>query len=412
MTITRLFAGLIAFGLMLGLVLIGQVIQNVDADEIVVIQSPVTGDLTWYTSPGPKYQGFGKVTSYKKRSIYTFQVKMRFNDGAHGNLSGSIQYDLPTDPKLLTEIHTKFGSQAAVETQLIQTVVDKAIYMTGPLMSSKESYAERRNALISYVEDQVANGVFKTKQTENRVKDPVTGEQRTVTQVEIMEVNGVTLRQEEAVLAAFGVKPFNFAITALDYEDQVEKQIQQQQQATMDVNTAIAQSRKAEQDALTAAKQGEANAAKAKWAQETEKAKAVTLAEQEKAVAVTRANQDKEVAVTSASQRRDVAVLDAEAAEQYRIAKIKQAEGDATYKQKVMAADGALAQKLDAIVTINKNYADAIARHQGPWVPSVMMGGNGSGGPSSPAADLISLLTAQTAKQLAFDLTPTVPKER
>jgi len=55
----------------------------------------------------------------------------------------------------------------------------------------------------------------------------------------------------------------------------------------MDVATAMANSRKAEQDALTVAKQGEAAAAKAKWAQEAVKAQAVTQAQQEKEVAVT-----------------------------------------------------------------------------------------------------------------------------
>src|SRR5262245_11763485 len=150
------------------LMLSGSLIENVDADQVVVIQSPA-GSLSWYTTPGYKWQGFGKVTSYQKRSIYSFETKMRFNDGAHGTLHGSIQYEMPTDDVNLTAIHVRFGSQEAVQRQLVQTVVDKSIYMTGPLMSSKESYAEKRNALISYVEDQVAHGVFRTRQRDERI---------------------------------------------------------------------------------------------------------------------------------------------------------------------------------------------------------------------------------------------------
>jgi regulator of protease activity HflC (stomatin/prohibitin superfamily) len=415
MNMSRVFAVVAAAGFLLSLALIGQLVQNVAADEVVVIQSPVSGSLTWFTTPGPKWQGFGKVTIYKKRSIYPFTVKMRFNDGAHGTLSGSIQYDLPVDASTLTSIHTKFGSQEAVQERLIQTIVDKSIYMTGPLMSSKESYAERRNALIAYVEDQVRNGVYQTKQTEDRVTDQVTGESRTVTKVEIvLGKDGNPLRQEESVLNQFGVVPSNFSITGLDYEDQVEKQIQTQQQATMDVQTAMANSRKAEQDALTIAKQGEAAAAKAKWEQEALKAQAVTQAEQEKAVAITKAEQEKAVAVTAGEQRKQVALLDAEAAEAYRVAQIKRADGDATYKKQVMAADGALAQKLDAYIKVNEKYADALSKFQGPLVPSVVMSsGNGSGPAGGSAADLINMLTVKTAKDIALDLsTKTAPDKQ
>lgn len=41
--------------------------------------------------------------------------------------------------------------------------------------------------------------------------------------------------------------------------------ISQQQAATMQIQTALANAKKAEQDAITAQKQGEADAAKAKW---------------------------------------------------------------------------------------------------------------------------------------------------
>ena len=394
MTFNRILIVLLVAVGIFGIAMFGQLVQTVDADEIVVIQSPVSGNLAWYTTPGMKWQGLGKVTTYHKRSIYSFETKMRFNDGAHGTLTGSIQYELPTDDHSLTAIHVRFGSQESVQEQLVETVVNKAIYMTGPLMSSKESYAERRNELISRVEDQVAHGVYRTKQRDERIDDPITGEKRTITVVEIVTEGGVPLRQEDAVLAEFGVKPFNFAIDALDYDERVEQQIAAQQQATMDVATAIAESRKAEQRKLTVEAEGAAKAAETKWQQEAIKAREVTAAEQRK-----------EVATLEAQQRRDVATLDAEAAEQYRLKKLREAEGDATYKREVMQADGALAQKLDAYIKVNERYAEAIQGHAGPWVPNIQFSGSGSSGAQggSAALDLISLLTAQTAKELSLD---------
>ena len=387
-----LAVGFVGFLFLFTLIFAGSIIENVDADEIMVVQSP-GGKLTFYTGAGWKWQGFGKVTNYRKRSIYEFKTGLRFNDGAHGNLVGSIQYELPISDTLLTEIHTKFGSQEAVQAQLVQTVVDKAVYMTGPLMSSKESYAEKRNDLISYVEDQVGHGVFRTRQRDVRLKDEISGVEKTVTIVEIVETApGVYARQEASYLAVFGVKTSNFAINELSYDENVEKQINAQQQATMDVQTAMAESRKAEQRALTAEKEGQANAAKAKWEKEVEKARAVVTAQQEK-----------EVAVTNAQRELEVAQLAAQQAEQYRIQQIKRAEADSTYKREVLEADGALAQKLAALVQMNKDNAEAIAKRQ---VPTTVFASGGTGtGSDTEVNALLQLMTVDAAKRISVDLT-------
>ncbi len=381
--------------LIVGGSLSGMMFENVDADQIVVIQSPA-GGLSWYTSPGWKWQGFGKVTAYQKRSIYHIAQKMRFNDGAHGVMTGSIQYELPVDSEQLTRLHMKFGSQEAVAQQLIQTVVNKSVYMTGPLMTSKESYAEKRNALINYIEDQVARGVYQTTQRDIREKDEITGELRTRTVVEIVtDKAGVALRQEEAVLGTFGVKTFNFSIDALDYEDKVEAQIAAQQQATMDVQTAIAQSKKAEQDALTVAKQGEAMATKSRWQQEIEKAREVT-----------RAQQVSEIAIIDAERQREVAKLAKEAAEQTKQQQILLGQGEAERKRLVLAADGALSQKLEAWTNANGVWANAYANRK---VPQMVFGGaEGQGGDMDTSA-FMSLIGMKAAKDLALDMS--VPRQ-
>ncbi|MEK7603820.1 MAG: hypothetical protein AAB461_01735 [Patescibacteria group bacterium] len=40
------------------LILSGKIWENVDANEIVVIQDPIDGELNWYTTAGIKWQGF------------------------------------------------------------------------------------------------------------------------------------------------------------------------------------------------------------------------------------------------------------------------------------------------------------------------------------------------------------------
>lgn len=309
--IKNLFANLstkkilmLGFGVLVLIFLIfsGKFVENVDNSEIVIIQSAFTGKITIYTTPGPVAQNFGTATHYKKSNQFWFSnkhgennkqervendnaIKIRFNDGGHGTISGSVRWYMPADDIAILKLHTDFGSQLAIEQQLIRQVVTKAVYMTGPLMSSKESSAEKRNDLLSYIEDQSINGVYRTKQEDIKVHDDLMNTDKTITVVKIVEKGGLPLRQEVSAIKSYNVNLQGLALNAIDYDEEVEKQIKVQQEAYMQVQTAIANSKKAEQDAITTELQGKAAAAKAKWEQEVLKAQAVTAAQQQKEVA-------------------------------------------------------------------------------------------------------------------------------
>ena len=401
---------LVVAGVMLLAVLVlgGKVVESVDANEIVVIQDPIDGELHWYISQGLKWQGFGSVTAYPKRAVYDFncdeykegtsesqcadgtvdrRISIRFNDGGHGWVDGSIQYEMPLNDANLTELHVRFGSRESIQKQLVETVVNKSVYMTGPLMSSRESFADKRNDLLRYVEDQVEGGVYQTTARDVRVKDELSGADKTVKLVEIVNgTDGQPRRQEEAQLTKFGLKPFNFSIKRLPYDTEVEGQIKQQQQITMQVQTAIAESRQAEQRAITVEQQGKADAAKAKWDQEVIKAKFVT----------------------EAQQRLEIAELDRKAAIETKAKDILLGEGEARRRELVMSADGALDKKLQTYLEAQKVWAEAVKGYTGNWVPSVVMGG-GQNGAASGAQDLVNLLTAKTARELGLDLS--IPKK-
>ncbi len=387
----------------------GGLIETKEADDILGVQSITDGKITWYTGTEAwVWQNWGNTVSFKKRGIYRFDtvdatpegmkkgkcldgIDVRFNDGGHGTICGSIQYEMPLDPTNLTAIFTKFKTQQAVQSQLIETIVGKSVYLSGPLMSSRESYAEKRNNLLSYIEDQIHFGVYRTTQREAHVKDPITGVEKTATVVEIVAgKEGRPERLEPAVLQQFGIKAFNFAIKRLPYADDVEAQIQAQQKITMKVQTSMADAKEAEQRTITVAEQGKAAAAEAKWKQEAIKATEVTKAEQEKAVAITSAEKD-----------RDTAKLQRDAAEFYKQRQILKGEGDAAYRQKVMQANGALEQKLEALVTINGNYAKEFGKQK--WVPEVQMGGT-AGASGNAAANMIDLLSTKTARDLGLDM--------
>jgi hypothetical protein len=378
---------------------IPNLIENQDASELLVIQS-LTGELTVFTEPGPHYQGFGKVTYYPRQAQYSFcstpnkegetlcdnanstAKKLRFNDGGHANLNGFIMWEMPTDAKSIIEIHKRFGSADAVQNRAVAKMIDGAVYLAGPLMSSTESSGSRRSELVQYINDQAENGVYVTHAENVTVKDAITGQEKTdsVTKIAI-GANGLPLRQQGSVLAELGIKLQPMSISELKYDAVVEKQIAERQKAITQVQNARANALRAEQDAITVAKQGEADAAKAKWEQEVIKAKEVTLAQ----------------------QKLEVAKLAAEAAAQTKREQILLGEGEAERKKLVMAADGALDPKLKAYIEVNSNYAKAIADYKGDWVPKVVMG-QSAGGKGNGAQDMIDLLSVKTAKELGLDM--------
>lgn len=407
-----------------------KLVENVPASQYAVIQSPVSGDLKWYTSPGVAWQGYGDVTSYAIRMRYDFSENgylVQFNDGGHGTIKGSIQCDLPSDHQKLTELHRKFPNQEQVETGLIKTATQGALYLVGPLMSSRESYAEKRPDLIRFVTDMVENGPYRTRQVHVFAKDPVTGQEKdTVTAEIVLDKDGLPQRQEPSAIKTFGINCYQFIINKIDYDQIVDAQIKQQQQITMNVQTSLADKVLAEQKAQTAEANGRAVATEAKWTQEAIKAKETTKAEQERAVALitadrerqvnitnalrdkevaeTAANRDKAVAETAAAQRFNVADLDKKSAEQKKQELIFLGQGEAERKKLVLDADGALTQKLDTYVKVAEVYASAMRNSR--WVPEIVMGGSGASGSAANtgAVDLISLLTAKTAKDLSLDL--------
>lgn len=364
--------------------------ENLDAHEIMVVQSPMDGTLTVHTDPGVKMQNFGKVTKYPRRAQYEFDTaatskKIRFNDGGHADLFGGVQWEMPLSAKEVIAIHKTFGSAEGVQQAAVGKMIDASVYLAGPLMSSTESSGERRSELVQYINDQAEHGVYVTTVKEREIIDPITNGKKlaTVTVIE-RDKDGMPRRQQGSILGEFAIKLLPMSIKELKYDAVVENQIKQRQEATTQVQIAQAQAKRAEQDALTTAKQGEANAAKAKWEQETIKAKMVT----------------------EAQQKLEVATLGAKEAAQWKTEQILRGEGEAERKRLVMSADGALEPKLNTVLEVHKVWADAYAKNQTQQVPSIIMGGadNGSKTAMGNAQNLMDLLTIKTGRDLAIDL--------
>lgn len=388
----QIIAGIKKFGLIIGGVILGIILafncfEDIAAGEIAVIQSPMTGEMSVVTTPGWAWQGGGTVTKYQRSNQLWFSnkedeggkgaIKIGFNDFGEGTVSGSVRWYMPTNKESVLKLHSDYGTQESIEFKLIKQAVTKAIYMSGPLMSSKEAVSEKKTALLTYTEDQANNGIYRTKAI--ATKDTLADANTKL--LEIVYKNGKPEIIKTSDVATYGVTLSNFTINEIVFSGTVTKQIADQQRLVMSVQTSKANAQKAIQDAITTMKQGEADAAKAKWQQEVIKAKIVT----------------------EAQARKDVAVLDVQTAELRKQKDILEGQGIATKKRLIMEADGALDQKLQAYKEVQKYWADAFGAYGGSLVPTFVSGGSGNNG-GNAGLNFMELMTAKAQMDLSLNL--------
>lgn len=353
---------------------LGRIGEDVKTEEIVVNQSPFSGKMEYWVEPGFEWQWFGRTTTYKKTQQLWFGAKnssgqvegypipVTFNDASEGAIYGSLRVKLPTDPKYLERIQEEYGSMDRLMNDLVLQSVIKVVYSTGPLMSAFESYAERKNDLIEYIKDQLINGVYKTTVQVSEVIDNASGEKKLTKIASLIPdpnaPNGYK-RSEISEFGYYGLEVGQVAVSSIEYEDKVTKQIAQQQEANMLIQTSKARAAAAAQEAFRAEEEGKAAAARAKWEQEKIKATEVTKAEQE----------------------REVARLAAEKAEFEKKKIIAEGQAQAEANRLKVAAGLTPQERAEWEYKTKVGVAQALADIALPKI--VMAGANGSGGSSA-----------------------------
>ena len=382
-----------------------------DAGERTVIQFP-TGTLLVKFTPGIYFKGFGNTEVYKDVITFDFDkqdavtesslnftgIVVRYQDGGTGRVFGKARFALPNNEEQMIRLHKDFRSNDAVANKLIKTLAEESMNLTAGLMTSEESYAEKRGIFTQWAEEQIALGKFFTE-LKSVVEEQQDTKERVIRNIPVIKYGADGLPLHHASdFKNYGITVSGFQITDWDFEQKTLEQISRKREATMGIITAKADAERARQEALTAEEQGKKNVMVDRYAKEQEKIQAVVDAEKEKAVAVTKAMQGvlvAEQAKLEAEQKRLAAVA-------YKQEQILRGEGDGEYKRLVMSADGALAAKLEAWKAVHMRYAEAIEKQK--WVPDIQMGAspNATG---SAATDLIEMLKAQTAKELKLDMT-------
>jgi hypothetical protein len=310
-------------------------------------------------------------------------IHVRFNDATKAVARATVRWRLPGAEIDMVRIHKEYRSPKKLAETTLTTYTDECLRYAAQLMESETHYSGGMSKLSEDFQDQLENGQYVLEMKSEYVVDSLTNEREKLTRrFPRLDANGEIIRNKSDV-QQFNITVAYASIGEVDYEAQVDLKLEQKIEASTQESISKQKLITAQQEALTAKAEGE------------------------RVIAVTKAREEasKIEATIRAEKMRDVAKIQKEEAEYIKQKNILEGQGEAEKKRLIMQADGALDKKLQAWVDVNKRYAEAIEKYQGNWVPQVSMGGNQAGAASTGGSqDLINLLMAKTAKDLALDV--------
>lgn len=373
-----------------------------DAGYYTVVQT-VSGRMYVKSSPGYYFKWFGRTTKYRiadtlyfskwsdeSRKTADTSIDARFTDGGLGYISVNVRYRLPAEPEKVLLLHETFGTDQGFKLAAIEQLTMQAVQTTASMMTAEDSYRNRRPQFISMIMDQITDGLYETQTATTRID----GETVTIQEI-LKDRDGTTLRKPRD-LKDYGVIISQVNVTDIDYESSVLTQIDRKRESSMEAELAKVEAEKARQANMQSEEEGKRNVTVSKYKEEENKVKEITIAEKEKEVAEMAAQ--RELAVAEIEKQR--AQIEAETAELLKKGMIARAEGEAEAKRLVLEADGALEQKLEALVAINKVWAEAYTE-QRP-TPDIVIGGAEGAGVS--AQTFMELMVIKTIKDLSLEM--------
>lgn len=369
-----------------------------------VIESRVSGGIDVKFDNGFYFTLFGKTTEYPDIITTSFTaeetsstvdippISIRFNDATSATATGVVKFMLPKNDSLMVKLHKDYRNVENLATTGFKPFVMECLKNSSQLMSSEMHYLGGRSTMSQYFQDQLEDGVYILETEEKVVRDTLENENKRVYLTKIIQKNNMPLRKR-SMLTQYGIGITDAVIADVDYEERVDELLKQKIDATSETSISKQKLMKAQQEALTKEAEGKKLLVETEYKELQNQKTQVIQAETQVKL------KEQEVKLQEQERLKEKAAYEASifAAKKKR----ELADADAYEKRVIMAADGALEKKLEALVSINKNYAEAMGKQ--PLVPSVLFGGGTSGNvPNSTA--LIDLLTAKTAKELSVDL--------
>ncbi|MDC0689712.1 SPFH domain-containing protein [Mitsuaria sp. RG] len=326
----------------------------------------------------------------------------------------STQFRLPSGDAFL-KIAQEYRTPDNFLQRALLPAVKETLQATASLMSADDYYAGNRSHFGAEFENQLRNGLYLTSRKEIRVQRDNLPAQTAILQSgtdqgsfgdnsatrfvieKKLDKDGQELRKQQQ-FRLFGVEVVDARVTHIDPNPQYQERMVRVQQALAELAVARQNRLKEEEEKELVSARGAKDVEAKRQESLRQQIERTTEAETEKQLTLINAEREKrraEIDKQTAELLRDKAKVNAEAT------KIT-ADAEAYAREASLKADGALQTKLDALVQINRAWANAAA--QAP-VPSVMMGGSDAGlGRQDEMGKLMSVLATKAAKDLVLDL--------
>ncbi len=339
-----------------------------------------------------------------------------FLGNVDAKVESSARFRLPSGEQFLKIAQEYRNPENFIKTALVPAIKE-TLQATASLMSADDFYAGARSEFAAEFENQLNDGLYLIKRKEIRGPRGHLPSQTAILQAgteqgnfgdnnasqfvteKVMDSKGIPVRKQQQ-FRKYGVEVVEARITNVDPNPQYKQRMVKVQQALAELAVARQNRLKEEEEKLLVTARGEKEVEARRQETLRDQIEQTTQAETEKQLAVINAEREKqraEIEKQTAELLRDKASITAQAT------KIT-ADAEAYARKAVIEADGALQPKLDALVQINKVWAEAAS--QAP-VPGVMMGGSGNGASASrqdEIGQLMGILATKPARDLSLDM--------
>lgn len=366
-----------------------------------------TGSQRAHTGEGGfHFRGWGQVIEMKKNLTVKFSNKedadysgfsepfgVRFNDAVLANISTSVRMRLPSDPKKFLALAMEYRSQENLVNASLIPATKEVLRNSARMISAQEYILGKGGKFEQAVIDQLQNGIYEllikttrnvgAENFQNDSSRTIEHKEAVVNEVIIKtDKEGIPLRKKHAFVE-YDIEVTQAVIDDVDPEENFKKLLALQRDAAGRSNVARQEAQQAEFQKQKIVAEGETKKAVIRVEQEQKQIEILIGAETEMKKKETEVKQQKYAV---------------QAAELAAVATKVTADAEAYKRERLMKADNALDKRLEALVSINAAYAEAIKGQR--LVPETYISGGGGDGRHSSAQDFINLMTANAARQV------------
>lgn len=307
------------------------------------------------------------------------KVNIRFNDATTADLTGIVQYRLPSTEKEMLEMHNTHGTPEALVKRRLAPYTQECLQSSSQLMSAEMCYSGGRAQMVQDYLDQLKNGAFLLKVSMINIYDSVERANKKIYEVTIKIDNAGHPQRKFSSIKEYGITIDDAQITDVDYQTQVDNMLTQKINASTKASVSKQELMTAQQQGLTAKAEGEKKLVETEYAKKVDQTNQVVAAETK---------------VKLAEQYKFEQKMAAEAA-LFAAQKVRTEADAEAYKNRQLVSSGLSPwDKADFEMQTKVKTAEALAKTAWPttWIQG---GGNGS---NSTLDNIYSLLLLQQKK--------------